>query len=46
VYGALLRAALIRFPQDPRTRKLLNQAIGDKDPGVRFIALTGLRAAS
>ncbi|MFN8008779.1 MAG: HEAT repeat domain-containing protein [Terriglobia bacterium] len=46
VYGALLRAALIQFPEDPRTRKLLEEAKEDKDPGVRFIGLTGLRPAS
>jgi HEAT repeat protein len=46
VRGALLRAALIRFPEDPRTRKLLNAGAGDADPGVQFIALAGLRPAS
>jgi HEAT repeat protein len=46
VRGALLRAALIRFPRDPRTRKLLDTGAADADPGVRFIALAGLRPAS
>jgi HEAT repeat protein len=43
---ALLRAALIRFPQDPRAHKLLDVGAGDTDPGVRFIALVGLGATS
>jgi HEAT repeat protein len=43
---ALLRAALIRFPQDPRARKLLDVGVSDADPGVRFIGLVGLGAAS
>ncbi len=42
VRSALLRAALIRFPRDPRARKLLDAGVGDADPGVRFIALVGL----
>jgi HEAT repeat protein len=45
VRGALLRALLIRFPQDPRTRKLLDQGAADADPGVRFIALAALQPA-
>jgi HEAT repeat protein len=46
VRGALLRAALIRFVQDPRTRRLLDAGASDADPGVRFIALAGLRPAA
>jgi HEAT repeat protein len=46
VRGALLRAALIRFPQDPRTRKLLGLAADDADPGVEFIALAALQPAA
>ncbi len=46
VRGALLRAALIRFPQDPRARKLLDDAVNDPDPGVRFIALASLQPAA
>jgi len=46
VRAALLRAALIRFPDDPRTRKLLDAAAADADPGVQFIALAGLRPAA
>jgi len=46
VRGALLRAALIRFPQDARLRKVLTAASSDPDPGVRFIALAGMRPAA
>ncbi|MFI5143015.1 MAG: HEAT repeat domain-containing protein [Thermoanaerobaculales bacterium] len=46
VRGALLRAALIRFPRDPRTRKLLASGAADPDAGVRFIALAGERPAA
>jgi HEAT repeat protein len=46
VRGALLRAALIRFPKDARTRKLLDAGASDADPGVRFIALAALQPAS
>jgi HEAT repeat protein len=43
VRAALLRAAILRFPEDPRTRELLGAAAKDPDPGVRFIALVGAR---
>lgn len=46
VRSALLRAALIRFPDDPRTRKLLETGENDADPGVRFMALAALQPAS
>ncbi len=46
VRGALLRAALIRFPNDARLKKLLAEGAGDADPGVRFIALAGMRPAA
>ncbi len=46
VRGALLRAALIRFPHDARVKKLLAQGAADADPGVRFIALAGMRSAA
>ncbi len=46
VRGALLRAALIRFPHDARVRKLLAAGASDPDPGVRFIALAGMRSAA
>ncbi len=46
VRGALLRAALIRFPKDARLKKLLATAAADSDPGVRFIALAGVRPAA
>ncbi len=46
VRGALLRAAVIRFPQDVRLKKLLAAGAADPDPGVRFIALTAMRPAA
>jgi HEAT repeat protein len=46
VRGALLRAALIRFPGDARTRRLLDAGASDADPGVKFIALAALQPAS
>ncbi|MBZ5588934.1 MAG: HEAT repeat domain-containing protein [Acidobacteriia bacterium] len=46
VRGALLRAAVIRFPQDARLKKLLAVGASDPDAGVRFIALVGLRPAA
>ncbi|HVN76191.1 MAG TPA: HEAT repeat domain-containing protein [Thermoanaerobaculaceae bacterium] len=46
VRGALLRAAVIRFPQDARLKKLLTQGAADPDPGVRFIALAAMRPAA
>lgn len=42
VRAALLRAALNRAPQDPRTRKLVREAAEDADAGVRFIGLVAL----
>jgi len=46
VRGALLRAALIRFPHDARLKKLLGEGAVDPDPGVRFISLAALRPAA
>jgi len=46
VRGALLRAALIRFPGEARLQKLLAAGAADPDPGVRFIALAGVRPAA
>lgn len=46
VRGALLRAALIRFPQSPAVGNLLASGASDADPGVRFISLAGQRPAS
>jgi HEAT repeat protein len=43
VRAALLRAALLRFPEDPRTGALLAAARQDPDAAVRFIALVGAR---
>jgi HEAT repeat protein len=42
VRAALLRAALTRAPQDPRTRALAHDATQDADAGVRFIGLVAL----
>ena len=42
VRAALLRAALNRAPNDPRTRKLAKDATQDADAGVRFIGLVAL----
>jgi len=44
VRSALLRAALLRYPEDPRTIALCKIAANDPDPGVRFIALAELTA--
>ncbi len=38
IRAALLRSAVLRFPGDPRTRHLCQQASADDDAGVRFIA--------
>ncbi len=46
VRGALLRAALIRFPHDGRLKKVLAAAKSDADPGVRFIALAAMQPAA
>jgi HEAT repeat protein len=46
VRGALLRAALIRFPHSPGAGNLLANGASDADPGVRFISLAGQRPAS
>jgi HEAT repeat protein len=46
VRAALLRAIVIRFPQDPGARRLLATATTDPDPGVRFIALAAQRPAA
>lgn len=43
IRAALLRTALGRYPQDPRTRALCQASAGDPDPGVRFIALLGMK---
>ena len=42
VRSALLRSALTRHPDDPRSLELCRLAAEDSDPGVRFIALTEL----
>jgi HEAT repeat protein len=42
VRAALLRAALSRAPEDPRTRELAQYATQDADAGVRFIGLVAL----
>jgi HEAT repeat protein len=42
VRAALLRAALSRAPNDPRTRQLAQDASQDADAGVRFIGLLAL----
>ncbi len=43
VRSALLRSALLQFPDDPRTRALCNTALTDTDSGVRFIAAVALK---
>jgi len=43
VRSALLRSALLQFPNDPRTRALCNTALTDTDSGVRFIAAVALK---
>jgi HEAT repeat protein len=42
VRAALLRAALSRAPQDPRTLTLARDAAQDADAGIRFIGLVAL----
>ncbi|HUJ44340.1 MAG TPA: HEAT repeat domain-containing protein [Opitutaceae bacterium] len=42
IRAALLRSAVLRFPQDARTRRLCLGAADDADPGVRFIAAVAL----
>jgi HEAT repeat protein len=42
VRAALLRSALLQFPDDPRTRALCRTALADADAGVRFIAAVAL----
>jgi hypothetical protein len=42
VRAALLRSAVLRFPQDARTHRLCLSAVEDGDPGVRFIAAVAL----
>lgn len=46
VRAALLRTALLRFPRDPATAGIVAKATQDRDAGVRFIALVGLRPAA
>jgi HEAT repeat protein len=46
VRAALLRAALVRFPEDPKTAGLLAAARKDPDAAVRFIALVASRPAT
>jgi HEAT repeat protein len=47
VRASLLRAALLRFPKDARTRQLISSASTDSDSAVRFIGLTATaRSAS
>jgi len=43
VRAALLRSALLQFPNDPRTRALCDTALTDTDSGVRFIAAVALK---
>jgi HEAT repeat protein len=43
VRAALLRGALLRFPDDPRTTAMRVAAQQDADGAVRFIALVGAR---
>ena len=43
IRAALLRSALLQFPDDPRTRMLCNTALTDTDSGVRFIAAVALK---
>jgi HEAT repeat protein len=43
VRAALLRSALLQFPDDPRTRTLCKTALADADSGVRFIAAVALK---
>ena len=43
VRAALLRAALLRFPHDPKTEGIVAAGRKDPDPSVRFIALVGAR---
>ena len=45
IRSALLRSALLQFPDDPRTRALCNTALTDSDSGVRFIAAVALKRA-
>lgn len=45
IRSALLRSALLQFPDDPRTRALCQTALADPDSGVRFIAAVALRRA-
>jgi HEAT repeat protein len=46
VRAALLRAALLRFPGDPRTVEMLALGGTDEDPAVRIIAFVGRRRPS
>lgn len=43
IRSALLRSALLQFPDDPRTRELCHTALNDSDSGVRFIAAVALK---
>lgn len=45
IRSALLRSALLQFPDDPRTLALCNTALTDTDSGVRFIAAVALKRA-
>ena len=46
VRAALLRAAWIRAPRDPRTAAMAKQASADQDGALRFIGLAMLRSAA
>jgi HEAT repeat protein len=46
VRAALLRAALLRSPGDPRTAEMLALGSTDEDPAVRVVALVGRRRAA
>jgi hypothetical protein len=45
IRAALLRSAVLRFRQNPRTHQLCLNAADDQDPGVRFIAAVALAEA-
>ena len=46
VRASLLRAARLRFPDDPRTAQIFALGLKDEDPAVRFVALVGKRKAA
>lgn len=44
IRAALVRSAVLRFPDDPQTHALCAAAAADPDAGVRFIALVAMAA--